>query len=181
MGVRGTSDKGQLRAAALGSFDLPSGPGTGNGTGGTRGAKGTVASAGFGNGVAGPGSGDRGRRGGQTAQAGQAGFDQVAAPATPKPRQEVKAAMTPVEILYKPKPVYTDEARRLHVEGEVLMEVTFSANGRLQDMRVVRGLGHGLDEAAQRAAAQIKFRPARRDGQPLDSTAFVHIVFELAE
>ena len=95
--------------------------------------------------------------------------------------QEVKAALTPVEILYKPKPVYTDEARRLHVEGEVLMEVTFSANGRLQDMHIVRGLGHGLDEAAQRAAAQIKFRPAKRDGQPLDSTAYVHIVFELAE
>lgn len=181
MGVRGTSDKGQLRAAALGSFDLPSGAGQGNGTGGTRGAKGTVASSGFGNGVAGPGSGDRGRRGGQIAQAGQTGFDQVAAPTTSKPKQEVKTALTPVEILYKPKPVYTDEARRLHVEGEVLMEVTFSANGRLQDIHIVRGLGHGLDEAAQRAAAQIKFRPARRDGQPLDSTAYVHIVFELAE
>jgi TonB family protein len=180
MGVRGTSDKGALRVAALGSFDLPSGPGTGNGTGGARGAKGTVASSGFGNGVAGPGSGDRGRRG-QTAQAGQSGFDQVAAPTVQKNRPPVTAALTPVEILYKPKPVYTDEARRLHVEGEVLMEVTFSANGRLQDMRVVRGLGHGLDEAAQRAAAQIKFRPAKRDGQPLDSTAFVHIVFELAE
>jgi TonB family protein len=180
MGVRGTSDKGALRQAALGSFELPTGPGTGNGTGGSRGAKGTVASSGFGNGTAGSGSGDRGRRG-QIAQAGQTGFDQVAAPTVQKSRPPVTAALTPVEILYKPKPVYTDEARRLHVEGEVLMEVTFSANGRLQDMRVVRGLGHGLDEAAQRAAAQIKFRPAKRDGQPLDSTAFVHIVFELAE
>jgi TonB family protein len=177
-GVRGTSDKGALRVAALGSFELPSGPG--NGTGGSRGAKGTVASSGFGNGTAGPGSGDRGRQG-QTAQAGQTGFDQVAAPTAQKTRPPVTAAMTPVEILYKPKPAYTDEARRLHVEGEVVMEVKFAADGRLQDMRVVRGLGHGLDESAQRAAAQIKFRPAKRDGQPLESTAFVHIVFELAE
>src|SRR5258708_868598 len=91
MGVRGTSDKGQLHAAALGSFELPSGAGTGNGTGGTRGAKGTVASSGFGNGIAGPGSGDRGRRGGQIAQAGQAGFDQTAPPPTPNPPQEMKA------------------------------------------------------------------------------------------
>src|SRR5499427_6684820 len=49
--------------AKLGSFDLPSGPGTGNGTGGATGAKGTVASAGFGNGIAGPGQGGVGPSG----------------------------------------------------------------------------------------------------------------------
>ena len=178
-GVRGTSDKGQLRVAALGSFDLPGGPGQGNGTGGARGAKGTIASAGFGDGVAGPGNGDHGRRG----QVAQTAFDQTAALGGPKvkPVSAKPAAITPVEILFKPRPVYTDEARRLHVEGEVLMAVTFTADGRLGDFRVVRGLGHGLDEAAQRAAAQIKFRPAKQNGQPLDSTAYVHIVFELAE
>jgi len=177
-GVRGTSDKGQLRAAALGSFDLPAGPGNGNGTGGSRGAKGAIASSGFGDGVAGPGSGDHGRKG----QVAQAGFTQVAAAAPPpKPKPESDSDIKPVEILFKPRPVYTEEARKLHVEGEVLMQVTFSAAGHLQGMHVMRGLGHGLDEAAQRAAAQIKFRPALRDGQALDSTALVHIVFELAE
>ena len=39
---------------------------------------------------------------------------------------------------------------------------------------------HGLDETAQQAAQQIRFRPARRDGQPYDSAALVHITFELA-
>lgn len=179
-GVKGTSDKGQLHAAALGSFDLPAGQGQGNGTGGTKGAKGTVASSGFGDGVAGPGQGDHGGRKGQ--QVAQAGFQQVSVtPVASKTRQDTKGDIKPVEILFKPRPVYTDEARKLHVEGEVLMQVTFSAAGRLEDMRVVRGLGHGLDEAAQRAAAQIRFKPALRDGQPLDSTAIVHIVFELAE
>jgi hypothetical protein len=51
----------------------------------------------------------------------------------------------------------------------------------LQVRRVVKGLGHGLDESALRAAEQIRFRPALRDGSPYDSTALVHIVFELAE
>jgi len=46
--------------------------------------------------------------------------------------------------------------------------------------RIVRGLGHGLDEAAVRAAQQIRFKPARRDGQPVDFPAVVHIVFQLA-
>jgi len=87
----------------------------------------------------------------------------------------------PVEVLFKPRPAYTDEARHLHVEGEVLVEVTFTATGRLVVRRVVRGLGHGLDESALRAAQQIKYKPALRDGEPYDSTALVHIVFELAE
>jgi len=44
----------------------------------------------------------------------------------------------------------------------------------------VRGLGHGLDESALRAAQQIKFKPAQRDGRPVDSSATVHILFQLA-
>jgi hypothetical protein len=46
--------------------------------------------------------------------------------------------------------------------------------------RVVSGLGHGLDEAATRAAQQIKFKPARREGQPVDFPARVRIEFRLA-
>jgi TonB family protein len=89
--------------------------------------------------------------------------------------------MTPVEITYKPLPVYTQEARRLRLEGEVLVRVMFAASGDLRVQQVVQGLGHGLDEAALRAAQQIRFRPARRNGEPYDSVALVHIVFELAQ
>ena len=66
------------------------------------------------------------------------------------------------------------------IEGEVLLDVTFGADGTLRVHHVDRGLGHGLDEAAIRAAQQIRFRPARRDGQPFDTVAVLHIVFELA-
>ncbi len=177
-GIRGVSDKkGPATMAALGGFDMPAGPGKGNGTGGSHGASGTVASAGFGD-VAAGGTGNRTRQGSVV----QAGFTQVAAPvAGPKARTEEKANIRPVEILYKPRPAYTEEARQLHVEGEVLVEVMFSATGQLRVQRVVRGLGHGLDESALRAAQQIRFRPAQRDGSPYDSAALVHIVFELAE
>jgi len=66
------------------------------------------------------------------------------------------------------------------LEGEILLRVLFTAAGEVRVLDVVRGLGHGLDETAARAAQQIKFRPAQRDGQPVDSTATVHIVFQLA-
>jgi TonB family protein len=85
-----------------------------------------------------------------------------------------------VEITFKPNPVYTEEARSLKLEGEVLLEVSFSATGTLHVNRVVRGLGHGLDEAAVAAANKIRFKPALRYGQPVDSTAVVHVTFQMA-
>jgi TonB family protein len=45
---------------------------------------------------------------------------------------------------------------------------------------VVHGLGHGLDEEARRVAQQIRFRPATRDGQPVDLTTNITITFQLA-
>lgn len=169
----------KLTAAKLGSFDLPEGAGTGNGTGGAKGIKGTIASAGFGSGIAQPGQGD-GRKSGQGVQT--SGFEsQQLATNTPKRSLESNSAATfPVEIVSKPKPVYTDEARKLNLEGEVLLEVLFGANGELHVNRVVRGLGHGLDEAAVTAAAKIRFKPAQRNGSAVDSTAIVHVMFQLA-
>jgi TonB family protein len=164
--------------AQLGSYDLPPGPGYGNGTGGSKGARGIVASAGFGNGVATGGSG------GQNRGSVQQGLfaDEHAAASSPKARQTAASPVAqPVEITFKPRPLYTDEARNLKIEGEVLLETVFTASGRLEVQRVVSGLGHGLDESAISAARAIRFKPARTaDGQPVDSTAIVHIVFELA-
>ncbi len=87
---------------------------------------------------------------------------------------------TRVEILEKLNPVYTDEARRLHIEGEVLIEILFPATGPARVLRVLRTLGHGLDENAVAAAQSIRFRPATQGGQAVDSTAVVHVAFQVA-
>jgi TonB family protein len=101
--------------------------------------------------------------------------------ATPKMKEtSVVSNTTPVEVLFKPRPAYTDEARSKKIEGEVLLQVVFSASGDVRVQRVVQGLGYGLDESAESSARQIRFRPAQRGGQPVDSTAIVHIVFALA-
>jgi TonB family protein len=86
----------------------------------------------------------------------------------------VPSVAASVEILYKPRPVYTDQARRLQIEGEVLLEVLFRTSGEIRICRVAQGLGHGLDEAAIAAARAIRFRATA------DSTAMIHIVFQLA-
>jgi TonB family protein len=181
-GMPGNGDPNKRATIAhVGSPVLPPGPGYGNGTGGANGVRGTVASAGFGNGVAIPppgGNGGTGSRG--TVQSG--GFAAAAAGVdAPKAKQaEAVAAVQPVEILAKPNPQYTEEARKLGLEGEVLVQVVFPASGPVQVVRVTKGLGHGLDEAAMRAAEQIKFKPAMQNGQPVDFPATVHIVFQIA-
>jgi len=86
----------------------------------------------------------------------------------------------PVVITFKPRPVYTEEGRQLKIEGEVLLQVVFSANGQIRIVKLVRGLGHGLDESAVRAAEQIQFKPALKDGQPADFEGILHIEFALA-
>ena len=179
-GLQGTGKQGaKLYAAATGSFDMPAGAGQGNGSGGAKGIKGTVASADFGNGIASGGNGD-GRSNGKGVATGGFGSEQVVHQGPKIAQADSGPATTPVEITYKPNPVYTQEARDLKLEGEVLLEVNFSANGLLHVNRVVRGLGHGLDEAAVAAANKIRFKPALRFGTPVDSTAVVHVSFQLA-
>ena len=167
--------------AQSGSYDMPYGPGYGNGTGGSHGARGVVASTGFGSGVAtgnstGAVSGSRG-----TVRQGAFGDADVVTASQPKPKSVEPAVKTvPAEITFKPRPVYTDEGRKLKIEGEVLLEVVFSATGQIRIVKVVHGLGHGLDESAVRAAEQIQFKPALKDGHPADFEAVLHIVFQLA-
>lgn len=166
---------------ALGQWDLPSGPGYGNGTGGARGERGTVASAGFGRGVA-TGNPPRSSGGGSGVQVGSFGAVEQAQPQQrPRAVERREGPLEPVEIISKPRPAYTAQARAKRNEGEVVLEVLFTAGGEVRVLRVVRGLGDGLDESAIAAAQQIKYRPARRDGAAVDSVANVIITFQLAD
>jgi TonB family protein len=87
---------------------------------------------------------------------------------------------TAVEVLLKPVPGYTDEARSRGIQGDVILEVEFSATGTVRVIRVIRGLGYGLDELAVRSAGQIRFKPALDGGRPIDVRTNVLIVFRLS-
>ncbi|MGO8788970.1 MAG: energy transducer TonB [Terriglobia bacterium] len=164
----------------LGSFGLPDGPGMGNGTGGRHGVPGVVASAGFGSGVAGPGYG-RGTGGTGAVAVGEFGKTlQVAAAPAERLQAPPPAEFQPVEILFKPSPVYTEEARRLGIQGDVGLSVVFQADGSIRVTGVLKSLGHGLDQEAERVATQIRFKPAQRAGRPADFPATLRIEFRLA-
>jgi TonB family protein len=109
------------------------------------------------------------------------GFDRRAAPppppsSAPAPHDPIDI---PVEITFKPSPEYTEAARALKIEGVVRLEVDFLASGEVRVVRVVDGLGHGLDEAAARAARQIRFRPARAGGVAVDLRTTLQITFRI--
>jgi TonB family protein len=179
-GVTGPSDPNKrANIGAFGNPALPPGPGYGNGSGGATGQRGIIASTGFGNGVAIPPTGG-GKKAGAVQSTGFANSNDVVALA-PKKKTDDAPAVEPVVILAKPRPMYSAEAIKLNLEGEVLLEVVFPASGgEVQVNRVVKGLGHGLDEAAMKAAQQIKYKPALSNGHPVDFPAVVHIVFQIA-
>jgi TonB family protein len=68
-------------------------------------------------------------------------------------------------IISKPTPTYTDQALKKSVSGTVVLSLVLSASGEVSDIRVVEGIGHGLDEEAIRVAKLIRFLPAEFDGQ----------------
>lgn len=174
------NERGRVNVNALGSPALPPGPGYGNGTGGANGARGTVASVGFGNGTAIPPPSNNRNRG--TVQSGGFANENSGVIEAPKRKgPDSGPAIEPVVILAKPKPQYTQEAIKLSLEGDVLLDVVFPASGgEVQVNRVIKGLGHGLDESAVRAAKLIKFKPAMSNGHAVDFPAVVHIVFQIA-
>jgi len=171
------SNPAPVTVARVGAFDLPPVAGRGNGTAGPDGSSATVRSAGFPDTTSSPHAAAPEARNVQTA-----GFGNVVIKATPVSAQQVREQpmLQPVEIISKPRPAYTPEARQQKVEGEVVLDVVFTASGSLQVNRVVKGLGYGLDDKAVAAAQRIQFRPATRDGKACDFAALVRIVFELS-
>lgn len=89
------------------------------------------------------------------------------------------SGIEPPRLLREVRPDYTDEARRRGLEGEVLMEIVVRRDGSVGDVRIVRGLGHGLDERAVTAVRQWRFEPAARGGVSVDVLVEVAMEFRI--
>lgn len=86
---------------------------------------------------------------------------------------------TPLKILSKSRPSYTEQARQAGISGEVKLLVVFSAQGKIQDVMIVKGLSHGLSREAIIAARKIIFEPATKDGKPIPQIKMVAYTFNL--
>ena len=89
------------------------------------------------------------------------------------------------EVASKPKPknvptpVYTEAGRAAGIEGKVRVEVSVDEEGRVVSVRVLSGLGYGLDEAALEAARRATFDPALRCGKPVPATFNIGMRFSI--
>jgi len=129
------------------------GPGTGGGTGSGHG---TGIGEGNGPGL-GPGSG--GGTGGGPYRPG--------------------SGISPPSVIREVKPDYTEEGRRRNLEGDVVMEIVVRRDGSVGDVKLLQGLGAGLDQRAIDAVRQWRFSPAQRQGVPVDVIVEVAVEFKL--
>jgi TonB family protein len=166
---------GGMEGPAVAPRGVVGSAGIGNGTkaGSNAGTVGKVASAGI---PAGSGNATT-YTGGKVASAS---IPAVQAAVAPTPAVVAAPKATTLEVISKPPVQYTSEARALRVQGDVVLRVTFTAAGQVLVQGVIHGLGHGLDEEAQRVAAQIRFHPATKNGQAVDLTTNITITFQLA-
>ena len=77
------------------------------------------------------------------------------------------------------QPAYTAEAQQAGVEGKVRLELTIDATGHVTTVKVLSGLGFGLDEAAIAAAKQYTFAPATKCGRSVPTTIKLGVSFGL--
>jgi len=112
----------------------------------------------------------------------QVNLAQATPPPAPKPAPVASLVLPKLaRLTAKPKPEYTPEARQLHIEGSVIVRVRVEADGSIQILDVVSGLGHGLDESAKRAVMATKFEPATDgNGHAVASVVVVTVNFQLA-
>lgn len=83
------------------------------------------------------------------------------------------------QILKKPNPTYTSEARRHHTHGYLVLRMILAADETVKHIEVVTGLPDGLTEKAMQVAQQIKFKPAKKDGKPVSVWVEVEYRFEI--
>lgn len=89
------------------------------------------------------------------------------------------SGVSPPRLLREVKAEYTEDARRRNVMGDVLLEIVVRHDGTVGTVRVLHGLGAGLDERAIYAVRQWRFDPARRKGLPVDVLVEVAVEFTL--
>ena len=89
------------------------------------------------------------------------------------------SGIEPPRLLREVKADYTEDARQRSISGEVVLEIVVRRDGSVGDVRILRGLGGGLNDRAVQAVRQWRFAPATRLGSPVDVIVEVGVEFRL--
>ncbi|MDR3700552.1 MAG: energy transducer TonB [Candidatus Sulfopaludibacter sp.] len=91
----------------------------------------------------------------------------------------VGGGVTAPALIFKVEPEYSEEARKAKYQGIVTLYVEVDPAGRASHIRVMHGLGLGLDEKAIEAVRKWRFSPGRKDGRPVTVAATIEVNFRL--
>jgi TonB family protein len=89
------------------------------------------------------------------------------------------SGIEPPRLLREVKAQYTEDARKRGITGTVVLEIVITSEGTVGDVKVLRGLGYGLDDRASAAVRNWRFSPAKRLGAPVDVIVEVEVAFSL--
>jgi len=92
---------------------------------------------------------------------------------------KVGGGISAPQAVSTPDPEYTEEARNAKTQGTCVLWLIVDQQGNPRDVRVVRGLGFGLDAKAIDAVKQWRFQPALKDGRPVNVQISVEVGFKL--
>jgi TonB family protein len=95
------------------------------------------------------------------------------------PERNVERNVTMPRGIFMPDPPFSEQARKKKIQGVVVLSLTVGVDGSTHDIKVERGLGYGLDEKAVETVSQWKFKPALKDGEPIERRINVEVNFHL--
>jgi TonB family protein len=93
--------------------------------------------------------------------------------------RNVGGSVRPPTLIYQVDPSFSEQARKAKKSGEVLVSLIVEEDGTPQQVRVVRGVGYGLDENAVNAVRQYRFEPATENGKPVRVHIQVQVRFQI--
>lgn len=98
-------------------------------------------------------------------------------PLPPEPRPQLPDGTVLPRPIYTPNAEYTQEAQKAGIHGEVIVKATIGADGKVNDVTVLNGLGYGLDESAAKAVQSWRFEPSLKGGTPTDFKTALEVDF----
>jgi protein TonB len=93
--------------------------------------------------------------------------------------RQVGGGVSEPKVLFQPEPEFSEEARKAKASGNVMVYLWVDEHGNPTHVRVVRGIGLGLDEKAAEAVRQYKFRPAMENGKPVTVEMYIDVTFQI--
>jgi TonB family protein len=110
-------------------------------------------------------------------QSGETGDEE--AKASNGPVNRMSKGVTPPKAVYAPNPDFSEQARKAKYQGTVILSIVVDKTGQVRNIRVWQPLGLGLDRKAVEAVSKWQFKPAIKDGEPVNTELAVEVDFHL--